>query len=94
MGAKSRAAMAEAAARLEARKAETLGPSAPPCDNPRCNPFGKAAPSTGTVLIRLAGGGSVIKNACSPLRCAFDMAGDMSASATWAPHAPGRYRGA
>lgn len=94
MGAKSRATMAEAAARLEARKAETLGPSAPPCENPKCNPFGKAGVSTGTVLVRLPKGGSVLKNVCGPLRCAWDVAGDLSASASFAPHAPGRYRGA
>lgn len=80
MGAKSRAAMEEARRRLEERKAETLGPTAPPCDNPACNPFGK-----------LPGGGSVAKKACSPLRCAWDLAGT-SLQPLWSPHPPGRYR--
>lgn len=98
MGRKSREAMEQARRSLDARKDEALGPSAPPCDNPQCGgPLGglfSAKPSKGTVLIRLPGGGSTIKNVCSPLRCAFDLAGDMSATATYAPHAPGRYRGA
>lgn len=86
MGAKSRAAMEEARRRLE-----DLGPTAPPCDNPACNPFGKASSSNGIVLIRLPGGGSVAKNACSPLRCAWDLAGP-SLQPLWSPHPPGRYR--
>lgn len=82
MGAKSRAAMAEAAARLEARKAETLGPKAPPCQV-----CGK--PSTGVVDVR----GRPVGPVCSPLSCGITLAGEANFSvAGFAKHAPGRYR--
>ncbi len=86
MGAKARAEMEAARRSLEARKVEAHGPAALPCDNPKCNPFGKAALSKGTILIRLPNGGAVIKNVCSPLRCAWDLAGDLSATTSYAPH--------
>lgn len=85
MGAKARQAMEAARRSLEARKAEAFGPAAPPCA--ACG-----QPSKGTVLHHLPTGGAKLSNVCSPLRCAFEVAGDMSATASWAPHRPGSYR--
>lgn len=90
MGAKSRLLMEQAKASLEARKAAVLGPAAPPCANAKCNPGGQPSRSTGTVRIGAWPGKDV--PVCSPLRCAFDVAGDLSAMASYAPHRPGQYR--
>jgi hypothetical protein len=94
MGAKARKAMEEARRSLEAKKAAHLGPTAPPCDNPECGlGLYSPLPSVGTIVIRLLGGGQREWNVCgSPLRCAYDLAGDYLASTTYAPHPPGRYR--
>ena len=85
MGIKHRAMMEAARRSLEERKSDTLGPLPPPCKN--CG-----EPSKGTILVR--GVGAMLLPVCSPLRCSFELAGDLSATTTYAPHPPGKYRGA